>query len=263
MAIGIGEALRNARRSKGATLSEAAEDTKIRETYLAALEREDFDALAMDHVYVRGNLRNYARFLGLDPEPLLQKYREQVQADVAAPSPAPQPLTRPMAPERASRTGLFLVGAVLVVVVLAVIGILNDRPEEQPLANDQVAPPPVETETDPLAQAPTTRPSAAPSEPTTAAPTEAATGGVEVTLQTTAETWMRVLVDGDHRYEGIQRAGVNEQYVADQEVELRIGNPAAVELTVNGRALGSVGDGSQPLNVICTVDDEDTCRVEA
>lgn len=77
MRSGIGDTLRAARRAQGRTLSDAAEATRVRETYLAALEQGDFGALGGD-VYTRGFLRSYARYLELDPEPLVQAYLAEV-----------------------------------------------------------------------------------------------------------------------------------------------------------------------------------------
>jgi cytoskeleton protein RodZ len=74
MELGIGAALRDARRRLGCSLTDAADDTKIRESYLAALEQEEFAGLGSD-VYVRGFITSYARYLRLDPEPLLDVYR--------------------------------------------------------------------------------------------------------------------------------------------------------------------------------------------
>jgi transcriptional regulator with XRE-family HTH domain len=69
----LGHILREARETKGLTLEEAQEETRINPKYLAALENGEYDKLPTP-VHVRGYLRNYARFLGLDPEPLLERY---------------------------------------------------------------------------------------------------------------------------------------------------------------------------------------------
>jgi cytoskeletal protein RodZ len=69
----IGHILREARENKGLTLEEAQDRTRINVRYLAALEGGRYDALPTS-VHARGFLRNYARFLGLDPQPLLDRY---------------------------------------------------------------------------------------------------------------------------------------------------------------------------------------------
>src|SRR5437867_9537452 len=73
---GIGPALRQARLSRRKSLEEASRETRIRLDYLQALERERFEALIGD-VYVRGFLRSYSTYLGLDPDRVLGAYNQR------------------------------------------------------------------------------------------------------------------------------------------------------------------------------------------
>ena len=68
------ERLYAARERKGVDLYRAERDTKIRAHYLAALERGDYTELP-GAVYTKGFLRNYALYLGLDPEDVLLQWR--------------------------------------------------------------------------------------------------------------------------------------------------------------------------------------------
>lgn len=90
-----------ARERKGVDLLRAERDTKIRARYLAALERGDYRELP-GAVYTKGFLRNYAIYLGMDPEDVLRQWRrergDQVPTEpvVVAPTAvleAPRPLT--------------------------------------------------------------------------------------------------------------------------------------------------------------------------
>ncbi|MEO5919457.1 MAG: helix-turn-helix domain-containing protein [Candidatus Limnocylindrales bacterium] len=65
-----------ARERKGVDLFRAERDTKIRSRYLAALERGDYRELP-GSVYTKGFLRNYAVYLGLDPEEVLRQWRRE------------------------------------------------------------------------------------------------------------------------------------------------------------------------------------------
>ncbi|MBI3747047.1 MAG: helix-turn-helix domain-containing protein [Chloroflexi bacterium] len=65
-----------ARERKGVDLFRAERDTKIRSRYLAALERGDYRELP-GAVYTKGFLRNYAVYLGLDPEDVLRQWRRE------------------------------------------------------------------------------------------------------------------------------------------------------------------------------------------
>ena len=69
----IGHILREARENKGLTLEEVQAKIRINARFLAALESGQYDVLPTP-VHARGFLRNYARFLGLDPQPLLDRY---------------------------------------------------------------------------------------------------------------------------------------------------------------------------------------------
>lgn len=68
--------LASARERKGVDLLRAERDTKIRARYLAALERGDYRELP-GAVYTKGFLRNYAVYLGLDPEDVLRQWRRE------------------------------------------------------------------------------------------------------------------------------------------------------------------------------------------
>ena len=69
----IGSSLSEARLRKGLDLATAAESTKIRSRHLKALEDEQFDVLP-GQTYVRGFLKTYADFLGLDGQLYVDEY---------------------------------------------------------------------------------------------------------------------------------------------------------------------------------------------
>jgi hypothetical protein len=82
----LGRQLRAERERRGAVLEQVSEATKIRKTYLEALEAHDWKALPAD-VFTRGYVRTYAQYLGLDQEHLLKVYaRERRIAGVDDPS---------------------------------------------------------------------------------------------------------------------------------------------------------------------------------
>jgi cytoskeletal protein RodZ len=95
----VGEMLQNARELKGVDLFRAERDTKIRLKYLAALEDSEYDALP-PLVYTKGFLRNYAIYLGLDPEDVITRWRDETQLpgrkqERPTVAPPPQPLAAP------------------------------------------------------------------------------------------------------------------------------------------------------------------------
>lgn len=92
----VGEILRTARQEKKLTLEEVEEKTKIRKKYLLALEKDDWSKLPF-LAYVRGFVKNYAEFLGLEPERLFPVFRRQLDLNrVEKPKIVPQGLSQPL-----------------------------------------------------------------------------------------------------------------------------------------------------------------------
>ena len=67
-----GEALRQAREARGLSLAEVAGTLKLTAKQVGAIESESFEQLP-GIAFARGFIRNYARLLGLDPAPLLER----------------------------------------------------------------------------------------------------------------------------------------------------------------------------------------------
>lgn len=72
----IGDTLSEARTRRAVDLEEVHAATGIRPRYLEAIEQEDWDALP-EEFYARSFIRKYARFLDVDPDPLVEEYRHQ------------------------------------------------------------------------------------------------------------------------------------------------------------------------------------------
>lgn len=69
----IGERLEEARKTKGISIREAAEATKVRGDYLHRFESNQFD-INLPDIYVRGFLRNYSHYLGLSADKIVNDY---------------------------------------------------------------------------------------------------------------------------------------------------------------------------------------------
>ena len=115
--LSLPERLYAAREAKGVDLYRAERDTKIRARYLGALERGDYKELP-GAVYTKGFLRNYALYLGLDADEILEQWRRERGAPrESAPVPmAPRPLAAP-------RKGLTF-SPFIVVLALMTVGVL-------------------------------------------------------------------------------------------------------------------------------------------
>ena len=73
----IGEQLKQIREDKNISLEEVANATKISKRYLQAIEEGNY-GLIPGQTYVIGIIRNYARYLGLDPKPIIEQYSKLI-----------------------------------------------------------------------------------------------------------------------------------------------------------------------------------------
>ena len=90
-AVSIGEALAAARGQAGLTITQVSQRTRIRETLIGGIERDDFSGCGGDF-YARGHIRAIARAVGADGEPLVGEYDAShgtPQASTAAGLPGP------------------------------------------------------------------------------------------------------------------------------------------------------------------------------
>jgi cytoskeleton protein RodZ len=115
----LGEVLRTAREAKGVDLARVERDTKIRTRYLSALERGEYRELP-GSVYTKGFLRNYAAYLGLDAEYLIDLYRLEsagvTPERLTVPTP-PRPITT-----RRGRAFVLTPGAVVAALLTVGVG---------------------------------------------------------------------------------------------------------------------------------------------
>lgn len=71
----IGEKLKEARESIGVSIEEVAEDLKLRPSQIENIETGNTDAFK-DMFYLKYFIRDYAKYLGLDKEDLIDEFNE-------------------------------------------------------------------------------------------------------------------------------------------------------------------------------------------
>jgi len=219
---GIGPALREARESLGKSLEEASRDTKIKFDHLQALERENFEALGGD-VYVRGTLRSYSSYLGLDPDKVLSAYSEAIEtsaeaADEEEPPPPVEPKPIRTLHRRANWKLAFLV-AVVLLVSAGVGGLLSRHVSTTPSVFGQ-------------APSPTSSPSASPFD---------ASDLASVYLVASKPVKATVIADGMKMFHGMLKPGKPQTVTASTLARVWLSRGGLVDITVNGHDLGAPG----------------------
>ncbi len=236
----VGETLRQAREAKGLSLEQVEETTRIRRAYLQALENGDYGQLPAP-VYVRGFIRNYAVYLGIDPRELLSSGAGPEQPPASQSFSAL--LNEPLEPLGRRITRPLALLALLAAVLLAAWWGLPRYLESRPTPTLTPAPA-VELPTG------TAEPSATPIPPTATATPTATTApsatpvpsGLQLIVEIVGQrSWLLVQADGERAFAGILEPGTTRSWTAEQTMYLRSGVANAVRVTLNGQDLGLFG----------------------
>jgi cytoskeletal protein RodZ len=247
----LGETLRQARLDKGVSLDDAARETRIRRSYLEALEGEDLAALPPP-VYTRGFLRTYAEYLGLNAQAMVDLYQPVVRRE-------PTPTLRPANPHVSLprsipvRPVLYSLGGLAFVLLFGVAWnwyqdaqrTLNQTDASLRLQARLGTPTPIGARLPTSIPAvlptatlePTPEPTLAPTQAPTAEPTAAPTpvDGILVEFKTSAKVYVEAAVDGKQVVAETVAAGTDRQLpIAQTSVIMRTSNGSAVDITVNG-----------------------------
>jgi cytoskeletal protein RodZ len=117
----IGNSLREARMRRGVDFAQAELGTKIRGKYLRALEDEQFETLPAQ-TYVKGFLRTYAEYLGLDGQLYVDEYNSRfVAGDENELRTARRSAARPQHRTRRLETGVVLIALALIAVITVIV----------------------------------------------------------------------------------------------------------------------------------------------
>jgi len=248
----IGKTLREARTSLGLTLEEAERSTRIRTFHLEALERGDLNSLP-SQVQARGFLRNYADYLGLDSEPLLQRYSEVSNSQRTGPFRRARFNELPTRPAVRVRTRRFsadlVVAAVVTLVVLAVlIGGFGRVAASLRERNEASSPFLVPTFTPDLQDSGSLQPAEA-SVAETPTPSVVIEGGlsgvVDLRLLVEKRAFVSVEVDGKEAYRGRPSPGELLEFQGDDLVKVTTGNAGGLRAFFQGEDQGLLGELDQ------------------
>ena len=220
--MSIGESLAEARRQAGLTISQVSRQTRIRESIIRDIEQNDFSACGGDF-YARGHIRSIAAAVGADPVPLISAYDAEHgppgslrAAEVFEPS-------RPVKIRERRSPSLSMIVAV---VLLAIIGFGAYRL----VSHDGGSP-----KAKPVA-APTHRPTAS-AKPTTHPSPTPTSHDVVIQLTANEDCWVLLTSqrNGSQIFMGVIPAGSSRTWTEKKAVDVRLGNPGGVVLTVNGQ----------------------------
>jgi len=237
----FGDWLKRQRNLRDISLREISDVTKINLRYLEALETNRFSVLPAA-VFARGFLREYARYVGLDPDEVVNYYSAAQQEQEPESPFGPRP--RRLHSSTQWLYGLVLTGAV--VGLFGIVAAISFWAERRP-PRDQ--PPPIAAPVfAPAPPSPLAAPSGAP---------------LEVTLDFTENCWVEAVLDGSERISELRVQGESLRLTARESVSLTLGNAGGVRIEVNGRPFEIAGGGEVVRDLEITLDsltapDDDT-----
>ncbi|SHH25050.1 protein of unknown function [Thermosyntropha lipolytica DSM 11003] len=238
--MGVGAKLKEAREKKGLTLEMVEEETKIRKSYLEALENENFSILP-PRVYAVGFVRRYAKTLGLDEEELVREFKALAYAGEKEEEDFWQEEKKEEGPRfdvsKLPWSNVFLGLAFLVLVIWLgnfLVGYFAQKATEE---REPVLPPPVvekeEKKEPPLPEV---------KEAEKAKPVY---NGVNLAIEARQNCWLSVKVDGNEAFTGIIKPGEKKVFDGQEEIYVKAGNAGGIDVTFNGEKIGVLGEVGQ------------------
>ncbi|AWH17391.1 DUF4115 domain-containing protein [Stenotrophomonas sp. ZAC14D2_NAIMI4_7] len=248
-AAGCGTRLRQAREAAGLTLEDVGARLRMPVQVVKSLEEEQWQKLGAP-VFVRGQLRSYARLLNVDISQLL----EQAQVGPVVPptlvSHTHTPRARRIA-ENLGRRALYVgITAVLAVPVwFATRGHFDDSAPAPSTASLDAIPaavpvtPPVAGSDAAVASAPVAAPATKPAAPYVAsltpvprpAPAAAPAAAANLDMQFSGDSWVDIAgPDGGTVEKALIKAGERRSFTPGQVTRVTLGNASAVQVQQNG-----------------------------
>ena len=236
----VGAILKEARLAKGISLADAEKATSIRSRYLQAVENDEYDKTPGE-VFLKGIIRNYGNYLGLNGPELVNEYKASA-AGMAAEAVRSQGIREvekvrlniqlkdkrdigsgtgrfemPKLPMKQCLAGLAAV-AVLAAGYFAIPATINyfkNMPKDEAKQTEQVKP---------EAKAP------------------AVLDKVTVDLEAEGDCWLEASADGKELFAGILHAKESKHFEAKDKLIIKYGNIGVVRIKVNGEAVDLKGE---------------------
>lgn len=241
---GLGQKLKEARESRGLTLRDVEEATKIRKKYLQALENENFDVIP-GRTYAKGFLKNYSKFLDLDTQEMLEGFEEAlsksfkdsdftpITTDVSDASPS-------LKQGRLFKFGLVVAAILVLFISSSLLNNFTDNEDPTP-PNPAGVNEPSSTGPEEENEPPENIPESS-GEPEEKEPPEVIQG-VKLEIEIVKDQcWVRVISDGRESFSGTLNQGDKRVFEGDSEIVLTLGNAGAAKVTYNGEELPPLGE---------------------
>jgi cytoskeletal protein RodZ len=251
--MSLGALITKSRTEARLTIEDLAKVTNIPITLLRDMENNNFKKCGGE-TYARGHLRNIAAKVGVDERIFLDLF----ETEVTAPAKPIRDLlnennvTMPYQEPKRISWKILAAGSAAAFILFAGVQIFfldSETGAESDLITTVSAAP-----SEPAAES--FAPSTAASPETTSTSTVSGPAGVNIELVASrGDTWLYATnEDGKVLFSGMIRMGYSKNFIQPEQVNLRVGNAGGVDISVNGKDVGSVGADREVVNLTYNAD---------
>lgn len=253
----VGEILKNTREAKGITIEQVAEATSIRVLYLEAIENEQFN-LVPGEVYLKGFIRNYANYIGLNGPAMVEKYKEQVEAnkkhehpvqadtnDIKHKSPeqinqrktklakADVSAIKSLLEKYVTKRNIVLLAGIVVFIAAASFfsSFFSGSKDSEPAKTKQAAVESVQSESANKSQA------ASVLKDQSGVYIVKDAANIEAQVEFSGDCWTEAYADGKEVFMGMMSAGKTVNWKAEKELQIKVGNVRVAKINCNGQLI--------------------------
>ena len=251
--MSLGALIAKSRTDARLSIEDLSKLTNIPATLLRDMENNNF-AKCGGETYARGHLRNIATKVGIDERIFLDLF----ESEVTAPAKPIRELlnennvTMPYQEPKRISWKILAAGSAAALILFAGAQIFfldSENPAElEVITTASVTP------SEPSAES--VVPSTTASPETTSTSTVSGPAGVNIELVASrGTTWLYATnEDGKVLFSGMIRKGNSKNFIQPEQVNLRVGNAGGVDISVNGKNVGSIGANGEVVNLTYNAD---------
>lgn len=261
----LGDLLRETREQKNLSLDDVEKGTNIRKLYIKSIEEGNYEKLPGE-VFLKGFIKTYGKFLGLDSQKLIEQYKqekntpnpaEEINIETKKEEVAPSPTEENKQQEKNSSTKILNIQQkkennipkidsfsanqeylqshknnskrnilLVVAILIVIIGAVVVFISSQGSSDTKTT---TTTETVTVTENQAKEP-------------EPIVSGAEVKAVFNEDCWTEVKVDGKVVLSETVKKGNTLTWKGDKQVDVTVGNAGAVDVTFNNQPAGKLGD---------------------
>ncbi len=264
----LGDLLRQTREQKNLSLNDVEQGTNIRKSYIKAIEDGNYEKLPGE-VFLKGFIKAYGRFLGLDGKALIDQYKEEknstysdskindttteesvsnIQQEKVTSADTTIKKENPI--KKSPKSTVPNIGSLntndqylktqnsgnkrniillILIIVIIIGGAIMYLSFSQTSDEPKPSTPPVQQQT-------------TQEQTTSSTPTQEVITDSQVSATFNQDCWTEVTADGKVILSETVKAGSSLNWKANKQIDITVGNAGAVDVTFNGQPIGKLGD---------------------